>query len=101
MSRLIDAESLIENIKLLLNRSFVGEISPQNEVSIGEIATLIKDEPVAYDVDAVLDQLENCGNHRGVLKREDEKCESYIPVSLAIQIVKGQVRNNAFGYMRK
>jgi len=56
--RLIDVGNFINNLRLLLNRSSLGEISPRESISIGEIATLIKNEPTAYDVDKVMERLE-------------------------------------------
>ena len=56
--RLIDIDNFTNNLRLLLNRSFLGEIIPHESISVGEIATLIKNEPTAYNVDKVVEQLE-------------------------------------------
>ena len=44
---LISKSKLIEDIRLLLNRSFLGETTAQTEISVGEIATLINSQKVA------------------------------------------------------
>ena len=40
-----------------LNRNFIGEISSQTELSIGEIASVIKSIPVAFDKEKVMAKL--------------------------------------------
>lgn len=52
--RLIDAENFINNIKLYLDRNTVGETTSQTEINVGELASLLKDEPTAYDIDKVV-----------------------------------------------
>ena len=39
------------------NRNFIGEISSQTELSIGEIASVIKSIPTVFDKEKVIDQL--------------------------------------------
>lgn len=56
--RLIDAENFINNIKLYLDRNTVGETTSQTEINVGELASLIADEPTAYDVDGVIKEFE-------------------------------------------
>ena len=41
-----------------LNRNFIGEISSQTELSIGEIASVIKSIPAAFDKEMVIKELE-------------------------------------------
>ena len=65
-----------------LNRNFLGEISSQIELSIGEIASVIKSIPTAYDQENVIEQirekvsdcyLEYCGKYNNCLQcRADE-----------------------------
>ena len=65
-----------------LNRNFLGEISSQIELSIGEIASVIKSIPTAYDQEKVIEQirekvsdcyLEYCGKYNNCLQcRADE-----------------------------
>lgn len=52
----------------------------------------IMQQPVAFDLGGmVLDQLKDYGKYKGVLRIEkDGKCENYIPVSVAKQIVRGR-----------
>ena len=61
--RLIDAENFINNIKLYLDRNTVGEITSQTEINVGELASLIADEPTAYDVDKIVEELESDDRH--------------------------------------
>lgn len=68
--RLIDADNFINNLRLLLNRTTLGEISPHESISVGEIATLIKNAPTAYDVDKVVEQLEE--------KREKHRKDAHV-----------------------
>lgn len=65
-----------------LNRNFLGEISSQTELSIGEIASVIKSVPAAFDKEKVIEQirekvsdcyLEYCGKYNNCLQcRADE-----------------------------
>lgn len=54
---LISRKAFIEELKLYCNRTFLGEITAQSEISIGELSTIIKNLPVAYDVDLVSDEI--------------------------------------------
>ena len=40
-----------------LNRNFIGELSSQTELSIGEIASVIKSIPAAFDKEKVIEEL--------------------------------------------
>ena len=42
-----------------LNKYFVGEISSQTELNIGEIASVIKSTPAAFDKEKVLEELKS------------------------------------------
>lgn len=44
-----------------LNRNYIGEISSQTELSIGEITSVIKSIPTAYDQEKVIEQLKEEG----------------------------------------
>lgn len=57
MDKLISAEHFIKSIQLLLSKSSLGEISPQTELTVGEIATLIENEPAAFDKEKVVREL--------------------------------------------
>lgn len=41
-----------------LNRNYIGEISSQTELSIGEIASVIKSIPTAFDKEKVKEQIQ-------------------------------------------
>lgn len=42
---MIDEKRLINDLKLLIKRSFLGDATAQSEISIGEITTLINNQP--------------------------------------------------------
>lgn len=44
-----------------LNRNFIGEISSQTELSIGEIASVIKSIPTVFDKEKVIEELKEEG----------------------------------------
>lgn len=49
----------------------------------------------------VLEQLEDYGKFKGVLRCDGESFENYIPVSVAKQIVKGRGLGGTLGYMEE
>ncbi|WP_394910522.1 hypothetical protein [uncultured Robinsoniella sp.] len=55
----------------------------------------------SFNIDMVLEQLEDYAKYKGVLRCEDDKCEHYIPVSVAKQIVRGKGLGGVLGYMDK
>jgi len=57
------------------------------------------EEPIAFDMDTVLDQLEDYGKYKGVGVLKEEQFENYIPVSVAKQIVKGRGLGGVLGYL--
>ncbi len=63
------------------------------------VKRIIMQQPVAFDMDMVLDQLEDYGKYKGLLHCEGEGFENYIPVSVAKQIVKGRGLDGVLGYM--
>lgn len=54
---LISKKVFIEKLKSYCNRTFLGEFTAQSEISIGELSTIIKDIPIAYDVNAVREEI--------------------------------------------
>lgn len=54
-----------------------------------------------FNTDMILDQLEDYAKYKGVLCCDEDKCENYIPVSVAKQIVKGRGLGGVLGYMEK
>ena len=42
-----------------LNRNIIGEISSRTELSIGEIASVIKSIPTAFDKEKVIEEIKN------------------------------------------
>lgn len=55
------------------------------QVGVGYIDDLIDKQPVAFDMDMVIDQLEDYGKYKGILENKNGKCENYIPVSMAVK----------------
>lgn len=90
--RLIDADNFTDNLRLLLNRTTLGEISPHESISVGEIATLIKNEPTAYDVDKVVERLERDSQNIVLIYPTDQGYDYEdaigIDVNKAIEIAK-------------
>ena len=71
-----------------LNRNFIGEISSQTELSIGEIASVIKSIPAVFDKEKVIEELRA---ERNPIYREDGSLMSdrtYISINNAIEIVE-------------
>lgn len=56
---LISRKAFVDELKLYCNRTFLGEITSSSEISVGELSTIIKKLPSAYNIDAVCDELEN------------------------------------------
>lgn len=52
-----------------------------------------------FDVDMILEQLEDYGKYNGVLHIGCDECENYIPVSVAKKIVKAKGLGGVLGYM--
>lgn len=67
----------------------------------GAVRRTIMQQPVAFDMARVLEQLEEYGKYKGILRCEGEGFENYIPVSVAKQIVKGRGMGGALGYMEE
>lgn len=80
MSRLIDADELIKYIK-------IWEIGTSISSDQKEFIDCVNEQPTAFDVDKVVEQLEN----RSVLARPVGWAKSYEIIMLkdAIEIVKG------------
>lgn len=55
---LISRKSLYEAFSDYCNRNIIGEISSRTELSIGEIASVIKSIPTAFDKENVIKELE-------------------------------------------
>lgn len=64
---LINKDNFLNNFKLLLNRNPLGETSAQESVSVDEVASLIKDEPIALDLESVLAAIDHI--------KTDNSCE--------------------------
>lgn len=54
--------------------------------------------PTAFDLEIVIEQIEDYGKYKGILHCEDNHCENYIPVSVAKQIVQGRGLGGILGY---
>ena len=82
---LISREEAYKAFSDYLNRNIIGEISSRTELSIGEIANVIKSIPTAFDKEKVIEEL----------KGEIELCVThplypgrYIKKSRTIEIVE-------------
>ena len=85
MSRLIDADALLEQYNLKDATKYGNKDAQQQNHSYStlmlyEIADMIEDAPTAYDVDKIVDQLENDEKHT---------FDGCINKRYAIEIVKG------------
>ena len=71
-----------------LNKCFVGEISSQTELNIGEIVSVIKSIPVAFDKEKMIEELEKRSHN--YYPSIDHYCLSHKAVNLkdAIEIVE-------------
>lgn len=52
-----------------------------------------------FNIGKVLEQLEDYGKYKGILRCEGDECENYIPVSVAKQIVKARGLGGVLGYL--
>lgn len=91
---LISRKALVSNLKLFLDRSFLGETRAHDCISVGEIAGLIKDEPTAYDVDKDIERLKelktyklNMADAMSEIMRRDE-LGTYVCLEDVLEIVK-------------
>jgi len=82
---LISRKAAYKEFSDYLTRNFIGEVSSQAELSIGEIASVIKSIPAAFDKEKVIEEL----------KGEIELCVThplypgrYIKKDRAIEIVE-------------
>lgn len=60
---------------------------------------IIDTQPVACDLDMMLEQMEDYGKYKGIFRCEGKGFENYIPVSIAKQIVRGRGLGGVLGYM--
>lgn len=68
----------------------------------GAVKRTITQQPIAFDMDRVLDQIEDYGKYKGVVFYscdKDNSGDNYIPVSVAKQIVRGCGLGEVLGYM--
>lgn len=95
--RLICAEKLMRDIiKIFHCKPFI-EVGNTYEY----VDKIIDNELTAFDIDIVLDQLEDYGKYKGILKCDGDNCENYIPVSMAKQIVRGKGLGGVLGYLKE
>ena len=70
----------------------------------GSVKRTIAQQPAAFDMDMVLDQLEDYGKYKGVILYSGDDTNSgdnYIPVSIAKQIVRGRGLGGVLGYIEE
>lgn len=95
-SKFIDKQKLAEQFA-----KETGFSPGQLSIGVGYIDNLIDKQPVMFDMDMVIEQLEDYGKYKGILKNKNGKCENYIPVSMAVKIVKSAGLNGVLGYLTK
>lgn len=69
------------------------------DITCEQIESIEKDDSDEFDIDMVLDQFEDYGKYKGVMMCNGDKNENYIPVSVAIQIVKAGGHGGILGYL--
>lgn len=55
-----------------LNRNIIGEISSRTELSIGEIASVIKSIPAAFDKEKVIEKLKDQYNYSRKVRNKND-----------------------------
>lgn len=88
MGRLIDSDKVFTNIYMS------GYYTEQVGEAIDKTTT-------EFDLNMVLEQLEDYGKYKGILCCEGESFENYIPVSVAKQIVRERGLEGVLGYMEE
>lgn len=68
-------------------------------VGVKYVDELIQKQPIAFNLDRVLEQLEDYSKYKGILCCEKDECENYIPVSVAKQIVRDRGLGGVLGYL--
>lgn len=94
--RLIDADNLMKNVIKIFGCKPYIEVGNTYEY----VDKIIDDEVTSFDIDMVLDQLEDYGKYKGILMCDGDNSENYIPVSVAKQIVKAGGHGGVFGYLK-
>ena len=98
MSRLIDADALLEQYNLkdatkYGNKDAEQQAHSYSTMMLYEIADMIEDAPTAYDVDEVVEKLEEVKNKDTEIALDEaqkERCFWYAQgMNRAIEIVKG------------
>lgn len=77
MGRLIDADAIN------------GTFAPSETYTGREVMALLNQQPTAFDVDKVVEQLEDYGKYKGILMDNGETLDNYLPVLKCKQLVKG------------
>lgn len=74
---------------------------PGEVVFPAHVAARLWGDPMSFNMETVIDQLEDYGKYRGVLICNGDKSENYIPVSVAKQIVKANGCGGVLGYLKE
>lgn len=61
MNDLISRSELIKAIQLYMKKPSLGETLSVTEISIGELASILNDLPISFDLDKVIEQLKEEG----------------------------------------
>lgn len=97
MKRLIDANDLLKNIVNIFHCKPFIEVGNTYEY----VDKFIDETQTDFDINAVLNQLEDYGKYKGILQYGGKNFENYIPVSVAKQIVRGRGLGGVLGYIER
>lgn len=96
---ILENDNMISREKLL-DEFFADTPYGCDTVGIKYVNELIQKQPIAFDIDMVLEQIEDYGKYKGILRvEEDGKSENYIPVSIAKRIVRCRGLGGVLGYL--
>lgn len=88
---LISRKAVYKAFSDYLNRNFLGEISPQTELRVGEIASIISSIPTAFDKEKVIEELKLREDNalQDLYDKQDEKYRGMVEAySIAAKIVE-------------
>lgn len=76
-------------------------LDPGEVIFTKHLADKIWGDSPDFNMDVVLDQIEDYGKYKGILMCNGDKSENYIPVSVARQIVRGRGLSGVLGYLKE
>ena len=88
---LISRQAAYKAFSDYLNRNIIGEVSSQTELSIGEIASVIKSIPTAFYKEKVIEEMKNCGERFCISVKcsgDCQNCDHGVMMRSIIEIVE-------------